>query len=322
MVHVTKYMISHDQHWWCSCLSVVPSTNLQGVQHCTHQYSYLSFIRMRSPFEAKQVYLKLLAVSLATAFNHDWTITEISETWIGSRSFKQEQMQIYHQDDKFRRLSMAAACAARGWCMTVCHQGGGGLLLLNLISAPRNKGPGGPPLMKCLTNSRRNNIITAQSGIIVHDFTPVFNSGPKRVPTNLLNGVYDFAVDSCFCTNNVKNPFVVFNFGSMREIRRVSLMAESDGEQFTSQMMPASSSALSTRRHGSFTSFSAASARLQQGLVMASAQPRHGLSTASARPQHSFSTAWPQRDFNTASARFHQGLVTASAQPRHGLSTA
>ncbi|KAF2348112.1 hypothetical protein FHG87_021131 [Trinorchestia longiramus] len=132
---------------------------------------------MRLPFEATPLYLKLLAVSLATAFHHDWTITEVSETWINSSSVQQEQMQIYLHDDRFRRLYMAAACGAREWCKTVCHQGGGGLLLLNLISAARNKDPSGPPLMKCLTNGRRNNIITAQSGIIFHDSTPVYLHG-------------------------------------------------------------------------------------------------------------------------------------------------
>ncbi|KAF2356416.1 Galactose-binding domain-like, partial [Trinorchestia longiramus] len=50
---------------------------------------------------------------------------------------------------------------------------------------------------------------------------------PNRVSQNLLDGVYDYVIDSCFFTENSQSPYVVFDLGAMMTVRNVALFAQS-----------------------------------------------------------------------------------------------
>ncbi|KAF2366774.1 Galactose-binding domain-like [Trinorchestia longiramus] len=131
-------------------------------------------------------------------------------------------------ETKLSLIRSASLCAMTDWCLVYCLTPSGQSTLMSIIAVPFNEDPQGHPWLKCFTKRSPFNILTAQSGITVHDASPVPQNFSSRVPKNLLDGINDKRMDNCYFSRYLYQPFIVFDLVDIREVKGILLMAQNN----------------------------------------------------------------------------------------------
>ncbi|KAF2350586.1 Galactose-binding domain-like [Trinorchestia longiramus] len=118
-------------------------------------------------------------------------------------------------------------CGSKEWCNSYCSVDGGRYALLNLISVPFNEDPVMKPYQICYTN-RTKNLLTAQAASL-GAATPVDASNARRAPVNLVDGLWDLAIDNCYMSQTTSNPYFVVDLEKTTTVQKVLMIVQPSG---------------------------------------------------------------------------------------------
>ena len=122
-------------------------------------------------------------------------------------------------------VSPSALCANIPWCRIICERGSGVLTMLDIFVLPFADKNTGPNALKCWTLSRGRRALDLTPVTVVR-VSPLHPSTPTRVAASLLDGIYTFAMNECWNTRDLLNPYVLYDLQFVTTISKVMIVGQ------------------------------------------------------------------------------------------------
>lgn len=138
-------------------------------------------------------------------------------------------LHLEHRDlPYFRTMSWSVVCSSTccriQWCNLWCRDPALNICLLSdLIVMPSYKEPNMADALLCFT-SRHRDYVTGASIAAGESL----KEDQTRTKENLVDGIYGYALSSCFASEYYTNPWFVVDLGSVRPIRFVKVIMQNN----------------------------------------------------------------------------------------------
>jgi len=135
---------------------------------------------------------------------------------------KSEKLILYHDSKKLA----ASQCSKLDWCILVCKEKENTYILSEIIAAPFEVDDYDSDTYTCYTTRPRNNIMISSGEVTVERDSGNFSAIDLRVSSNLLKGIFGFNNKDCYASQMVEKPYILFDLGSSKSVRKVSVASE------------------------------------------------------------------------------------------------
>ena len=120
----------------------------------------------------------------------------------------------------------SALCAMVSGCRIICQQEVDSFIMLDIFVLPFVNESSGNNALKCWTVSR--GISIDLNTVSVAARTSTYWSNPVRQLENLLDGIYNFAMDGCWFTSYYNKPYALFDLQNLTARSKVTIVAQNN----------------------------------------------------------------------------------------------
>nr|XP_045588691.1 uncharacterized protein LOC123750636 [Procambarus clarkii] len=142
-----------------------------------------------------------------------WRLVTVESSWITSTVQQTKQ--------SLDTLKCAMRCASLGWCEAWCHDGALRCQLTNLVVSGSYQTNATTNVLTCYTNHSSLPEYAFHAAV-----TSTSVSGNIRIKKHLVDGIYDWDIDSCSCLYYLSSPWFLMDLGRPVNVSKVLLIAQ------------------------------------------------------------------------------------------------